>query len=113
MAIRRMNIVHSLAENRQRPTGQTGTSVSVFATFYVPDSGWQKVPPGALDLAELHGGASGFGNSSQGTTVVRPGVEFYLDQNTTNHPKRVSGYVGLNGSFADVFTFAFFGKRYS
>jgi hypothetical protein len=111
--IRRVNIVHAVAEDRLRPSGRSGVAVSGFATFYTADTGWVKVPPGALDLAELWGGSSGFGNSSQGTTVVRPNVEFYLDQSTTNQPKRVRGFVALNGNFGEMFTFGFFGKRYS
>ena len=113
MAIRRLNIVHTVAEDRLRPAGRTGVPVSGFATFYFPDTGWAKVPPGSLDLAELWGGASGFGNSSVGTTIARPNVEFYLDNDTTNSPKRRSAYVVLNGDMGELFTLGFFGKRYS
>lgn len=114
---RRLNLVHTVAEDRQRRSGQTGQAVSGFATFYTPDAGWQKVLPGMLDLAELWGGASGFGNASigslLGSSFARPQVEFYLDQGTTNHPRRVRGFVGVNGSLGEFFTFGFFGKRYS
>jgi hypothetical protein len=122
MAIRRLNCVHTPAEDRQRPSGRSGQAVSGFATFYVPDAGWVKVPPGSLDLAELWGGASGFGNSAaqfaKPSLVIadfaeRPMVEFYLDQSTRNRPNRVRGFVAINGDMGEMFTFGFFGKRYS
>ncbi len=119
MAIRRLNCVHTPAEDRQRPIGgRGGQAVAGFATFYLPDSGWQKIPPGALDLAELWGGASGIGNQDfnllgLGPNLERTGVQFYLDLATRNHPNRIRGYVGVNGSIGELFTFGFFGRKYS
>ena len=88
--------------------------VTGFASFYVKTTGWYEVPPGRLEISELHGGASGFGNSqtlnfASVLTMDRSGVQFYL---SADGP-RVQNFVALNGAVSDVFTFGFFGKRYS
>lgn len=113
MAGQRRQLVQWPAEDLQRPTGRvTGNAVAGFATFYIQTSGWFKIPPGRLELARLHGGASGFPNQ-ESLTVARPVVEFYLDIPTVNHPNRVRSFVAVNGSQGQVFTFGFFGTRYS
>lgn len=111
MAGRRMSIVHSVAEDRQRPSGQTGQPVSGFATFYWPVSGWLNIPPGRLDLAELWGGSSGKTKNQE--QADPESVEFYIDVTPNNKPKRNRNKVALNGDRGDVFTFSFFGKRFS
>jgi hypothetical protein len=91
--------------------------VQGFATFYITATGWEKIPPGRLDLAELHGGASGFGGNEivglrQAVTAVNlplPQVEFYL---YADNP-RVQNFVMVNATNADLFTFGFFGRRFS
>lgn|SRR3990167_206833 len=112
MSATRRRLVHNVAEDRQRPSGQTGQAVSGYATFYLHTPDWEKIFPGQLDLAELWGGASGFTKQNTAHTAI-PEVEFYLDAATVNHPKRVKGFVALNGNKSNTFTFGFFGKRYS
>lgn len=87
--------------------------VTGYATFYITATGWEKIPPGRLDLTEIHGGASGFGagqtlNFASVLTMSRSGVEFYLN---ADFP-RVQNFVALNGAIGDVFTFGFFGRRF-
>ena len=116
MPARRLFLAHMRAEDRLRPSGQSGQMVAGFATFYHRGTGWSKVLPGELDLAELHGGASGFGNHETVIIATRnqpTEVHFYYRIPTSAHPHRKGGYVGLNGATADFFSFGFFGKRYS
>ncbi len=113
MSGRRTQLVHIPAEDLQRPNGRfVGNAVAGFATFYIQSTGWFKIPPGRLELARLYGGASSFPNQ-ESLTTVRPYVEFYLDVPTVNHPNRVRGFVAVNASQGMVFTFGFFGTRYS
>jgi hypothetical protein len=75
-----------------------------------------KIPPGRLDLAELWGGSSGFGNNEaliSSKRVPQPGVEFYFVPPTATKPKRIASYVALNGAVSEYFTFSFFGRRHS
>lgn len=110
---------HVLAEDRGPESGAPvlsrtrGQMVHGYATFYVAANVLTKVPPGRLDLAEIHGGASGVGNGQVfgllGSNLVRSGVEFYL---YADNP-RAQNFVVLDGRLGDVFTFGFFGRRFS
>lgn len=110
MAGRRLNLAHSIAEDkgqegRSPALARSGQFVTGFATFYWPGSGWLNVPPGRLELVDVLGGASGF-TKNQTQSSTEP-VEFYLQENSVR-----PSFVALNGSLGDTFTFGFFGKRY-
>lgn len=119
MAGRRLNLTHVVAEDRGPESGtprlaRSGQAVQGFATFYIPETGWIKIPPGRLELAELWGGASGFGsnqtlNFASVLSLERSGVQFYFGQN----PLRNRNFVAVNGTVSDFFTFGFFGRRFS
>lgn len=114
MAGRRLFLTHSEAEDRQRPSGQSGQAVSGHATFYWPGKAWIKIPPGRLELTELWGGSSGFGNNEaliSSKRLNQPTVEFYYVPRTATKPNRHASYVALNGAVAEFFTFGFHGKR--
>lgn len=113
---RRLFLTHSAAEDRERPSGQDGQAVHGFAVFYWPGKAWLKIPPGRLGVAELWGGASGFGNNEaliSSKRLNQPTVEFYYVPRTATKPKRHASYVAINGAVAEYFTFGFFGKRFS
>lgn len=116
MPARRLYLTHVPAENRLRPSGQDGQAVVGYATFYYRGTGWEKIRPGELDLAEVWGGSSAFGNHEALIIATRfplSEVQFYYRIPTSAHPKRRGGYVAINGATADFFSFGFFGKRYS
>ncbi len=121
MSGRRLSCVHSVAEDigpesRGPQITRNGRAVTGFATFYIPASGWTKIPPGRLDIAEIWGGASGFGGNEivglrQAVTAVNlplPQTEFYIN---LLRPSR--SFIAVNGSNADIFTLGFFGRKYS
>lgn len=120
MSGRRLSLSHVVAEDRGGESGvpalsnRRGQMVQGFATFYIKATGWYELPPGRLEIAELHGGASGFGagqtiSLASVVGVNRAGVEFYL---YADGP-RAQNFVALNGDVGDVFTFGFFGRRFS
>jgi hypothetical protein len=55
LAGRLVRLVHTRAEDLLSPL-QTG-AVMAAAQFYMPDSGWVKIQPGRLGLADLWGGS--------------------------------------------------------
>lgn len=94
--------------------GRRGRAVTGFATFYITATGWEEIPPGRLELAELHGGASGFGagqtlNLGSVVGLNRSGVEFYI-RNARGQVSR--NFVAVNGAVGDIFTFGFFGRKF-
>lgn len=106
---RRLNLVHSVAEDRGPDSrgpilNRTGQAVQGHATFYVVETGWVKIYPGRLELADLWGGSSGFPNQLQ---TIRNAVEFYYGSQAADR------YVAINADRGDVFTFGFFGTRYA
>lgn len=110
MAGRRLNLVHSVGEDKGPEAigprlARSGQAVTGFATFYIPDSGWVDIPPGRLELSELWGGAEGYTKNT--TQTGRSPVEFYIEENSLR-----PNFVAVNGALGDVFTFGFFGKRY-
>ena len=123
MSGKRLALSHWAAEDRGPESGAPvlsrtrGQMVQGFATLYIAKaSGWLKIPPGRLDVAEILGGASGLGNHDINIIASRvavPQVEFYLDVPTRNHPKRITSYVSVNRAYGEIFTFGFFGRRFS
>ena len=116
MSGRRLALVHNLAddlgpESSSPNLASRSRAVSGFASFYITGTGWEKIPPGRLEIAEIWGGASGIGNAQAfgllGNPLVRSGVEFYI-----NLRKPSKSFVATFGTIGDVFTFGFFGKKY-
>lgn len=119
MSGRRLSLSHVLAEDRGPESGAPilsrtrGQMVHGYATFYIPKAtGWFNLGPGRLELAEIHGGASGLGNHDivvSSSRLAVPQVEFYLYADGA----RPRNFVALNRAYGEVFTFAFFGRRFS
>lgn len=114
---RRFALVHVHAEDRQRLLGASqGQAVFGGALFYWPGKAWLKIPPGRLDLTELWGIGSGYGNNDalvSSKRLPQPSVQFYPVRPTAAKPNRNGSYVAINGNIAENFSFTFFGRRHS
>lgn len=115
MSGRRLALVHTPADDRGPESSSPNihrrtTAVTGFATFYLSGTtGWEKIPPGRLDLAELWGGGSGFGNHEFNFISSRlfpPEVQFYI-----NLRKPSKSYVAAYLPNGEIYTFGFFGRR--